>query len=106
MLTAKTADQGVHLGRVATLQGKRRQLQAGDPAFGATFQQGKLALAEFQPHRAAQKESTFVGRKAQVVGVQLDKLAVNSKPLQRQGRIGAADEHDLQPRRQMFEEKC
>ena len=62
-------------GVLMSLHGKRGQLQAGNPAFGAGFQRGDVFCREVQTHHLVEKLGGFGGGKTQVGGTQLGQLA-------------------------------
>ena len=62
-------------GVLMSLHGKRGQLQAGDPAFGAGFQRGDVFRREVQAHHLVEKFGGFGGGKTQVGGAQFGQLA-------------------------------
>ncbi len=51
-----------------SLQGKRGELQPGNPAFGAPFQGGDVFCREGKCHRLVEKSGGFGGGKPQVGG--------------------------------------
>ena len=63
-----------------SLQGKRGQLQAGNPAFGAGFQRGDIFRREVQAHRLVEKSGGFGGGKTQVGGAQFGQLVSGAQP--------------------------
>ena len=52
----------------------RRQLQTGNPAFGAGFQRGDVFRREVQTHHLVEKFGGFGGGKTQVGGAQFGQL--------------------------------
>ena len=58
-----------------------------------------------QAHHLVEVRRGLVGREAQVGGADLDQLAARSQPGQRQRGIGAAGDHQVQPRRQVLEQE-
>ena len=66
------------------LHGKRGQLQAGDPAFGAGFQRGDVFRREAQTHHPVEKFGGLGGGKTQVGGAQLGQLTPGAQPGQGQ----------------------
>ena len=71
---------------VPATQSQRRQLQTGDPAFGAFVQSGEVIGGQAQPHRLIEKRSHFVSAEKQVVGSQFDQLIPRAN-----GQSAAAD---------------
>ena len=90
---------------VSPLHRERRQLERGDPAFGAPLQRRHVPRRQLQAHHLVEVRRGLVGREAQVGGADLDQLAARSQPGQRQRRIGAAGDHQVQPRRQVVEQE-
>ena len=60
--------------------GKRSQLQASNPAFGAGFQRGDVFCGELQAHCLVKKIGGFGGGKTQVGSAQLGQLAPDAEP--------------------------
>ena len=65
-------------GVLMSLHGKRGQLQAGNPAFGAGFQCGDVFRREVQAHHLVEKFGGFGGGKTQVGGAQFGQLAAGA----------------------------
>ena len=83
-------------------------MQAGNPTFGAGFQRGDVVCRQIQAHHLVEKLGGFGGGKTQVRGAQFGQLAPGAQTGQRQGRILAGDDDQVQPcrrRRQVPEEK-
>ena len=80
---------------VAPLHRERRQLERGDPAFGALLQRGDVSRSETQPHHLVEVGGGLVRREAQIGGADLDELAPRPQAGQRQRRIGAGDDHQV-----------
>ena len=70
------------------------------PSSAATSCSGQL-----QAHHPVEVRRGLVGREAQVGGADLDQLAARPQPGQRQRGIGAAGDHQVQPRRQVVEQE-
>ena len=66
------------------LHGERRQLQAGDPAFGAGLQGGDVLRREVEAHHPVEELGGFGGGEAQVGRAQLGQLAPGTPPGQGQ----------------------
>ena len=81
---------------VAALHRQRRQLERGDPALGAPLQRGDVLGRQRQPHHVVEVGRGLVGGEAQVGGADLDQLAAGPQPGQRQRRVGAAGDHQVQ----------
>ena len=58
-----------------------------------------------QAHHLVEVRGGLVGREAQVGGADLDQLAARPQPGQRQRRVGAAGDHQVQPRGQVVEQE-
>ena len=80
---------------VAPLHRERRQLESGDPAFGAPLQRGDVPRSEIQPHHLVEVGGGLVRREAQIGGADLDELAPRPQAGQRQRRIGAGGDHQV-----------
>ena len=80
---------------VAPLHRQRRQLEGGDPAFGAPLQRGDVPRGEIQPHHLVEVRGGLVRREAQIGGADLDELAPRPQAGQRQRRIGAGGDHQV-----------
>ncbi len=89
-----------------TLHRDGGELQPGDPAFSARLQRGDGVGAQVQPHCLVQEGGGFVDGEAQVGGAHFGQLAARSQPRQRQRRVFARGDHQVQGRRQMLNEKC
>jgi hypothetical protein len=64
-----------------------------------------LDRANLQAHRLVEVHRCLVGREAQVGRTHLDQLASRPQAGQWEGRIGAAGDHQMHLRRQMFEQE-
>ena len=80
---------------VSPLHRERRQLERGDPALGAPLQRGDVPRGEIQPHHLVEVGGGLVGREAQVGGADLDELAPRPQAGQRQRRVGAGGDHQV-----------
>jgi hypothetical protein len=58
---------------------------------------------QFEPHRASEVVAGLVGGEPEVLGPDLDELTARPKAGQRQRRIGAGQEHEMDRRRQVIE---
>lgn len=76
------------------LQSQRYQLQADRPAFGALIQSAQRVFSQRQVCQT-KEGAGFVWRKAQVVGAQFGHLAAGAQTGQRQGRVGAGDQRQM-----------
>ena len=90
---------------VAALHRERRQLERGDPPFGAPLQRGDVLRRQGQSHHLVEVRRSLVGREAQVGGADLDELAAPSQPRQRQRRVGAAGDHQVDLRGQVLQQE-
>ena len=61
--------------------------------------------AQVEAHHLVEVRGGLVGREAQVGGADLDELAARAQAGQRQRRIGAAGDHQVQLRREMVEQE-
>ena len=80
-------------------------MQAGDPTLGARLQGGDRFGREAETHHLVEEGGRFVGRKAQIGGAQLGQLAPRPQAGQRQRRVSAAGNGQMQLARQMVEQK-
>ena len=80
-------------------------MQAGNPAFGAGFQRGDIAIREMQPHHAVEEFGGFGGGEAQIGGAQLGHLPPGAVAGQRQRRILTRGDDQVHLRRLAFEQK-
>ena len=90
---------------VAPLHRERRQLECGDPAFGARLQRGDVPRRQGQPHHLVEVGGGLVRREAQVGGADLDELAARPQAGQRQRRVGAGGDHQVHLRGQVVEQE-
>ena len=73
-----------------------RPASARGPPFEARVQLGEIAAIERQPGRIPQEDGGFLCREAQVLAEQFQELAAGAQPRQRQLRILARGDHDMQ----------
>ena len=92
-------------GVLLSLHGKRGQLQAGDPAFGAGFQRGDVFRREVQAHHPVEKFGGFGGGETQVGGAQFGQLTPGAQPGQGEMRILTGGDDQVHLRRQVLEQK-
>ena len=92
-------------GVVASLHRQRRQLQCGDPPFGASLQRRHVRGRQLQAHHLVEVRRSLVRREPQVGSADLDQLAACPQPGQRQRRVSTAGDHQVQPRRQVVEQE-
>ena len=90
---------------VAALHRERRQLDRGDPPLGAPLQRGDVLRRQVEPHHLVEVRRRLVGREAQIGGADLDELAAPAQPRQRQRRVGAAGEHQVDLRGQVLQQE-
>ena len=90
---------------VSPLHRKRRQLKRGDPALGASLKRGHVPRRQLQAHHPVEVRRGLIRGEAQLGRADLDQLAARPQPGQRQRGIGAADDHHVQPGRQMIEQE-
>ena len=86
-------------------QGQPGQLQPGRPALGALDQRRHLRLGQSQPHARAQEGGRLLDAEAQVGGAHLGELVAGAEAGQRQGRVLAAGDHQMQGRWQVVEQE-
>ena len=86
-------------------QGKRRQLQTGDPPLGARRQGGYVFFRERQAHPLYEKAGRLLPGKAQILVADLDHLRANTKPGEGKLRIRARGEHQVHISRWMIEQR-
>jgi hypothetical protein len=87
------------------LERQGRRLQPGHPALGAVRQRRHGRLGQVGPDGAAQQRGGLLGAEAQVVLAQLGQLPAGPQPCQRQRRVGAACQHQPQPRRPVLQQE-
>ena len=92
-------------GILMSLHGKRGQLQAGNPAFGAGFQCGDVFRREVQAHHLVEKLGGFGGGKTQVGGAQFGQLTPGAQPGQGQMWILTGGDDQVHLWRQVLEQK-
>src|SRR5438874_584389 len=91
------AEKLTHLSlRALPLQQQRGQLQAGDPALGATEDRGERGGLQVPLQRQVQKGAGLGEIELQVSGAQLAQLAARSQPRKGQAWIGAARDEQVQ----------
>ena len=90
---------------LSSLHRERRQLERGDPPFGAPLQRGDILCRQRQSHHLVEVRRGLRGREAQVGGADLDELAARSQPRQRQRRVGAAGDHQVYLRGQVLQQE-
>jgi hypothetical protein len=81
---------------LAPLYRERRQLEGGDPPFGARLQRGDIARAEIQPHRLVEICGGLVRREAQICRADLGEFAPRPQASQRQRWVGTAGDHHVE----------
>ena len=90
---------------VAALHRERRELQGGDPSLGAGFEHVDVRRGDRQAHRVVEVDGGLVGGEAKVGGADLEQLAARPQAGQRQGRVGAAGDHEVDLRRQVLDQE-
>jgi hypothetical protein len=90
---------------VPALHRERRQLEGGDPPLRAALQRCDVLRRQRQSHRLVQVRRGILGGEAQVVGTDLDELGARQQPRQRQRRIGAGRDHQVDLRGQVLEQE-
>ena len=84
---------------------ERRELEAGDPAFGPDVQSGDIISREAQGHHVVEEGGGLVRGETQIVGADLEQLTTRAQATERQRRIGAARDNQVQLWRQVVEQK-
>jgi len=79
----------------SALQRERGQLQAGNPAFRATLEDGNGFGGQVQPHHSLQKGVHFGGFKAQVTSPDLAELPLCPQPGQWEWGVGAGGQDEV-----------
>ncbi len=87
------------------LQGKRGHLQTGDPALGFAFEGAQKVFGQGEADGRREKARGFTGGEAQRFEPDFAQALLQAPPCQRQRRHFAADEHQMQLRRQVIDEK-
>ena len=93
-LPLKRGDETGWVGPVA--DGQPGELQADDPALGPVFQRGDIRLGQGQAHHLIQEAIGFAAGKAQIPGPDLGQLVVGPQPGQRQRRVFAGEQDQVQ----------
>ena len=86
-----------------TGNGKRCQLQSGDPTFRTRVQSSHIGCGQFATHGAAEELGGFGRRELQVGLADLHDLSARSQPRQGQRGVFAAGDDEVELRRPMFE---
>ena len=102
-------ERGHEPGHVALpAQRQASELEAGGPAFGAAGQRGhgRIRQAAFgaRPY-LGQQSRRLTRREPQIGGAQLGQLPAGPQPGQRQRRVGAAGQHQVQPGRAVLQQE-
>ena len=84
-------------GIVAALDRERGQLQGSDPALRPTLQRHDIPPRQLQLHHPVQVRGGLLGRKAQIRRADLDEFATPAPATERQCRVGAGGDHEVQP---------
>ena len=86
-------------------QGQRGELKAGDPALGALLERVHVGGGEVQPHDPVEELPRLGRGEAEVGGAHLGELPATAQPGQRQRRIGAGRDHQVQVIGKVVEEE-
>ena len=89
----------------ASLQRQRGQLQPGRPALGALAQRRDDRVRQIAPDRHAQQLGRLAGVNRRSRGAQLGQLPAGPQPGQRQRRVAAAGQHQVQRGRQVVQQE-
>jgi len=103
MAAGELFHEGLGVGALPQRQGG--QLQPHRPPFGAGLHGGDHLRRQVEPPHLAQERRRLLVGEPQVGGAQLDQLARGTKPRQRQRRVAAAGDHQMQPRRQVAQQE-
>jgi len=82
-----------------------RQLQARDPALGARLQRRHVLRRQRHAHDLGEKRGGFGGCEAQIGRAQFGQVAPHPQPRERQRRISAAGDDQMQARRQLVQQE-
>jgi hypothetical protein len=88
-----------------TPQREGGQLEPSHPTLGAALQRRHRGLGHLWPGGLPQQRGRLLRGEAQVLFAQLAKLATGPQPRQRQGRVGAAGQHQPQRTRQVLQQQ-
>ena len=86
-------------------QRERGELEAGDPAFGALLERVHVGGVEVQAHRLVEELPRLIRGEAEVGAADLDELPAAAQPRQRQRRVGAGRDHQVQLVGQVVEQE-
>ena len=86
-------------------QGEGGELQAGDPTLRTVLQRVHVGGGELQPHHLVEELPRLGGGEAEVGGAQLGELPAAAQPGQRQRRIGAGRDDQMQLIRKVVEQE-
>src|SRR5215471_14626347 len=100
---AEPRDRCVDRGRLT--ERDRRHLQARCPALGARRNRRDLRRCEVMPEDGAHQPSRFVLREAEVGCPHLEHITLETTPRQRQRRINARAQDDMEARRRVVEQR-
>jgi len=101
------AGKGREPGRdiLSAMQGECGQLQPCDPSFGAALEGKDISGGKMESHHGLQKGLGFAGLELQIGGTQFGQVSTSAQASQRQRRIGAGSQHQMELRRQVLEEE-
>ena len=88
------------------LQRERCELQTRHPAFSARLQRADIFGVQRESHCLIQELQGFFFGEAQVIGADLGQLSAYAPASQREGRVGAADENEMQVRGEVVDQIC
>ena len=103
VIPGEAGDEGG--GVVAPLHRERSQLQRGDPTLGPSLQRLDVLSRQRQPHHPVEVRRRLVGREAQIGGADLDEIATPPQQRQRQRRVGATGDHQMNLWRQVLQQE-
>ena len=97
VVSRKTRDEAGDV--VSPLHREPRELDGGDPAFGPALQHRDILCRQPERHHPVEERAGLVGCEAQIDRADLDQVALCAEAGQRQRRVGASDDHQVDLRR-------
>ena len=99
----ETLDKGRRVSPAAQPQG--RQLQACGPSLGPRQQPEHVPLRQLRLEPVTEEFPCLAGAEPEIFGPQLGHITAHSEPAERQRRVGPGDEHEVQLRWGMAEQR-
>lgn len=90
---------------LAPPQRQRGELERGDPPLRPLHQGGGVLRGEAQSRHLVEVRRDLVVGEAQIGAADLDQLAARAHPGQRERRVGAAGDHQVQPRGEVLQQE-